>query len=270
MLERIDDAIGTLGLSDPKLVFVGDYIDRGPSSAGVLRRLHELSTEFPNNVTCLLGNHEQMMLDFIDAPAAHHARWFRNGAEATVASFAVSAPSEDLAASADAVGRGLRQALGGLDSWLRSLPTQTSSGNLTVVHAGIDPRRDLSDQTVRVLLWGHPEFLTHARSDGTWIAHGHTIMAQPVFADGRISVDTGAYQTGLLSRCSNLHQVCASSHRSCGILTALLIPSHRGRGHIKPIERHNADKTKKKIWSTHNENRYRNTDRPVRNCTCFR
>jgi len=141
MLERIDDAIGTLGLSDPKLVFVGDYIDRGPSSAGVLRRLHELSTEFPNNVTCLLGNHEQMMLDFIDAPAAHHARWFRNGAEATVASFAVSAPSEDLAASADAVGRGLRQALGGLDSWLRSLPTQTSSGNPCGWHGRVSANR---------------------------------------------------------------------------------------------------------------------------------
>lgn len=200
MLENIDQVIGALGLSDPKLVFVGDYIDRGPSSAGVLNRLHELSTEFPNNVTCLLGNHEQMMLDFIDAPSARYARWFRNGADTTLHSFGLTMPvEEDFAAHAETLGAGLADALGPLDPWLRSRPAHVRSGNLTVVHAGVDPRRDIDDQTQRVLLWGHPEFLTHARSDGNWVAHGHTIMPEPVFEDGRISVDTGAYQTGLLS-----------------------------------------------------------------------
>lgn len=200
MLESIDQVIGALELSDPQLVFVGDYIDRGPSSAGVLRRLHELTTEFPNNVTCLLGNHEQMMLDFIDAPAARHARWFRNGAVSTLESFGLAMPGEeDFAASADTLGEHLLERLGELEPWLRNCQIRTRSGNLTVVHAGIDPMRDIEDQTSRVLLWGHPEFLTHARGDGNWVAHGHTVMAEPMFADGRISVDTGAHQTGLLT-----------------------------------------------------------------------
>lgn len=200
MLENIDQLIGALGLQDPKLVFVGDYIDRGPTSAGVLRRLHELALDFPDNVTCLLGNHEQMMLDFIDAPSARYARWFRNGADSTIASFGLRFPPEDeFADHAESLGAELRTALGVLEPWLRTLPLQARSGNLTVVHAGMDPVRSIDDQSPRVMLWGHPEFLTHSRGDGQWIAHGHTIMEMPIFADGRISVDTGAYETGLLT-----------------------------------------------------------------------
>lgn len=197
MLENIDQVIGALELHDPKLVFVGDYIDKGPASAGVLKRLSELSAEFPENVTCLLGNHEQMMLDFLDAPSARYARWFRNGASHTVESFGLAVP--DTEDQADALGADLREALGPLEDWLRALPLQHRSGNLTVVHAGMDPRRDIDDQAARILLWGHPEFLTHARNDGQWVAHGHTVMDLPVYADGRISVDTGAHQTGLLT-----------------------------------------------------------------------
>lgn len=201
ILEQIDHVIGTLELRDPKLVFVGDYIDRGPSSAAVLKRLYELATEFPENVTCILGNHEQMMLDFIEAPEARHARWFRNGAPQTLASFGIEIPDEiEWAATANAIAMALRTQLGEpIEDWLRSLPTSISSGNLMITHAGTDPGRAIDDQSPRVLLWGHPEFLTRTRTDGQWVAHGHTIMDSAICADGRISVDTGGYASGCLT-----------------------------------------------------------------------
>ena len=201
ILEQIDHVIGTLGLTDPKLVFVGDYIDRGPASAGVLDRLFELAHEFPDNIICILGNHEQMMLDFIEAPEARHARWFRNGAEQTFASFGIELPPETAwAANANSLAMALRAKLGEpMESWLRALPTSIMSGNLMVTHAGADPARALSDQSPRILLWGHPEFLTRTRVDEYWVAHGHTIMDEPICADGRISVDTGAYASGCLT-----------------------------------------------------------------------
>ncbi|WP_245912988.1 metallophosphoesterase family protein [Litoreibacter ponti] len=201
MLEQIDQVIGALDMRDPRLVFVGDYIDRGPSSAAVLRRLQELTQEFPDNVSCLLGNHEQMMVDFVDAPSARYKRWFSNGAAQTLRSFGLELPEEpEWQDAAITIGPELRAALGDdLWTWLRARPTSIRSGNLMVAHAGADPGRALEDQSTRVLLWGHPEFLTRARSDGTWVAHGHTVVEYPSMGDGRISVDTGAYETGLLS-----------------------------------------------------------------------
>jgi serine/threonine protein phosphatase 1 len=198
MLERIDQAIGQITLKDPLLVFVGDLIDRGPKSADVLARVMELTTEFPDNVVCLLGNHEQMLLDFLDAPIARHARWMRNGGVQTCESFGLKVPPEigDPLVVADA----LLEAMGDdLLDWMRVLPLMHTSGNVTCVHAAADPNKPMDRQSDRVLIWGHPEFLSSIRKDGVWVAHGHTIFDLPSIADSRISVDTGAQVSGILS-----------------------------------------------------------------------
>lgn len=203
MLELIDAHIGGTGATDPRLVFVGDYIDHGPDSAGVVARLRELTRDFPENVTCLMGNHERMLLDFLADPALRGPRWLREGGAATLSCYRVDA--DDLHAAAPpeiwshAAGR-LSAALGQdtLD-WLGSLPLSWSSGNLWVVHAGADPARPMSDQTSRVLLWGHPEFDSAPRGDDAWVAHGHVEQDAPTLADGRIGVDTAAWSTGRLT-----------------------------------------------------------------------
>jgi serine/threonine protein phosphatase 1 len=198
MLEKIDGAIGLVKLTNPLLVFVGDLVDRGPNSAEVLGRMMELTTEFPANVVCLLGNHEQMLLDFLDAPIARHARWMRNGGIQTCESFGVKIPAEigDPLLIAEA----LKEAMGDeLLDWLRIRPVMHKSGNITCVHAAVDPGKSLDSQRDRVLIWGHPEFLTSTRNDGQWVAHGHTVFDLPSIADNRISVDTGAYETGTLT-----------------------------------------------------------------------
>lgn len=201
ILEQLDAEIGALNLRDPKLVFVGNLIDHGPSSARVVSRMRELTREFPTNVVCLLGSHEQMLLDFLTAPAARYARWMKEGAPATFASFgvAVSAEEMDAEAAVDAA-KILRVSIGEeMLDWIGSLPSILSSGTLHVVHAAADPRRAMDDQTTRVLTWGHPEFLSVARSDGQWVAHGHTRFERPFLKDNRVSVDTGAWETGVLS-----------------------------------------------------------------------
>jgi len=201
MLEEIDKIIGFISLENPQIVFVGDYVDRGLDSRGVLTRLRGLIDEFPEHVTCLLGNHERMMLDFLDAPAARHTRWLRNGGAQTCASFGLAVDEhrmgdivpEQLAAD-------LRRSMGpATEEWLRGLPLRIQSGNVFVVHAAVDPARPIDDQSDRVLMWGHPEFMLRPRTDGIWVAHGHTIVDMPVAENTRISVDTGAYRTGILS-----------------------------------------------------------------------
>lgn len=201
LLEQIDVEIGHHKLNNPKLVFVGNVIDHGPAGGALINRMRDLTQEFPNNVECLLGNHEQMCLDFLDAPMARFARWMKGGAAATFESYQVPLPVDGLTQqNAQEAADMLRDAMGGnVIAWMRARPSIVSSGTLHVVHAAADPRRPMDDQSARVLTWGHPEFLTVARSDGQWVAHGHTPTERPSLSDSRISVDTAAWQSGTLS-----------------------------------------------------------------------
>ena len=199
IFERIDLHIGTEEASNPYLVFVGDYIDYGPDSRGTLLRMKALTEEFPRNVICLMGNHERMLLDFLSDPELRGSRWIRAGGAATLQSFGVAEP-ERSPDGYDAAANALLQALDpGLLDWIAARPLSWHSGNLWVVHAGADPKHAMPAQPARVLLWGHPEFEAIPRDDNTWIAHGHTEIPAPRQGNGRINVDTGAWQTGRLT-----------------------------------------------------------------------
>lgn len=183
------------------IVFVGDYIDRGPDSAAVLARVFELAQNSTGPATCLLGNHERMMLDFLDDPARYGARWLHNGGQETLQSYGITSTvrhgaDDPLQARAKA----LRTALpDGIEDWLRALPRLWQSGTLAVVHAAADPALPLDQQDPDSLIWGHRDFLTTARHDGIWLAHGHTMVKTARAQNGRISLDTGAYRTGRLT-----------------------------------------------------------------------
>ncbi len=175
-------------------VCVGDYIDRGPQSADVLAMLRARP-----DVTCLAGNHEDMLLAFLDAPEQAGPTWLRHGGEATVESFGLNgdlARGGPLADLRDALAAAMGEDLIG---WLRDLPVLHINGNVAVVHAAADPAKPLDQQDRRTLLWGHPGFARGRRRDGMWVVHGHTVVAQPSLANGRIAVDTGAYATNRLT-----------------------------------------------------------------------
>lgn len=191
MLDRLDAE-----RPEATIVTVGDYIDRGPESRGVL----ELLAGRGAGTVCLRGNHEDMMLGFLDDPSGEGPRWLINGGVRTLASFGI--PGVDAwadAARLEAASRDLRAALGPLEGWMRSLPLWWRSGDLFVSHAGGDPARPPEAQEAGDLLWGHPDFGLRPRTDGLWAAHGHTIVEHPYAARGDIAVDTGAFFTGRLT-----------------------------------------------------------------------
>lgn len=199
ILTEIDAHLGRSKVENPMLVFVGDYVDYGPDSRGVLMRLQEMQVELPQNVICLAGNHERMMLDFLQDPERRGARWMRAGGAETLQSYSISEPEkspEAYRAAADALERSM--GAGTLD-WLKALPLSWSSGTVWVVHAAADPRHPMEAQSARVLLWGHPEFEAIPRNDGLWVAHGHQVVETAFVEEGRINVDTGAWKTGQLS-----------------------------------------------------------------------
>ena len=184
---------------DIPTIFVGDYVDRGEESADVLRKV--MALEQNKNVTCLFGNHEEMMLSFLDNPEEKGSRWLRYGGLQTLASFGVRG------VSAGSKGETLEQAANDLHdamgddmiAWLRALPTHWITGNVAVVHAAADPHLAMSEQSDKTLRWGHPDFGTVPRVDKIWVLHGHTIVDHPTTTAGRISIDTGAYATGRLT-----------------------------------------------------------------------
>jgi serine/threonine protein phosphatase 1 len=190
------------------VVFLGDYVDRGDQSREVLELLFSVSPESTPPVTCLMGNHERMLLAFLEDPAKNGARWINNGGLQTLASFGIAPPrggSADAAALAQLRDR-LEAEMGApMIDWLRARPLSWRSGNVWAVHAGADPDLPMIEQPRDVLLWGHPEFPRRARSDGQWVVHGHTVVEAPQVRDGRISVDTGAYATGKLSAAAVTH-----------------------------------------------------------------
>ncbi len=200
LLEEMIGLIAATAGTHTKLVFVGDYVDRGEDSAGVLGILQALQTDiWPSEVICLMGNHEAMMLNFLDSPEEGADAWLNNGGGSTLASFGIGlrdrkTPSLLRARSA------LREALTArTEAWLRALPLSHRSGNILVSHAGANPHAPLEHQEEEYLLWGHPDFLTTPRRDSGWVAHGHWASSQPCAENGRISVDTGAYATHRLT-----------------------------------------------------------------------
>jgi serine/threonine protein phosphatase 1 len=201
LLGRLLDKLAEAAHPEAKLVCLGDYVDRGEQSAQVLHRLNRLFVEASGRMICLKGNHEQMMLDFLDHPEDFGSRWLRHGGLQTMASFGLpfvrqGATQAELIESRDR----LRERLGPeLEIWLRELPLWWATGNIFVVHAAADPMLPVMGQAPQTMLWGHPDFERMPRQDDIWVVHGHTIVEEAAPNQGRIPVDTGAYATGRLS-----------------------------------------------------------------------
>lgn len=188
--------------ADWPVVFLGDYIDRGEQSRKVLELLMSVFPGDGSVAACLMGNHERMLLDFLDDPAERGRRWLRNGGLQTLASFNVAPPSSgiDDPLAVEAACQKLARAMGDeMIAWLRALPLTWRSGEVWAVHGGADPALAMDAQPPQALLWGHPQFMRKARNDGQWVVHGHTVVDAPYAAGGRIAVDTGAYATGRLT-----------------------------------------------------------------------
>jgi serine/threonine protein phosphatase 1 len=168
-----------------KLVFLGDYIDRGPESFGVIDFLLTLQKRRGADVITLMGNHEDMALSVIDGVNRAGA-WVLQGGEETLRSYSVADPSNIPRAHID---------------WLRALRLTYDDGRRLFVHAGVNPDVPLDAQEGDDLLWIREPFLSDRRDYGRLIVHGHTPLQAglPELHDNRLNLDTAAVFGGPLT-----------------------------------------------------------------------
>lgn len=180
-------------VANPLLVHLGDYIDRGPNSAGVLERVANPIPGAAGLVTAnLIGNHEDMLLNALDGgrrEAASH--WLANGGGETLMSLGLSWRDQP-ARWAD----GIPPRQLGL---LRGLQTVLRVGAYVFVHAGLRPGVALQAQTREDMLWIREPFLSHDGPMQAVVVHGHTPGHEPTVLPHRIGVDTGAVLGGWLT-----------------------------------------------------------------------
>lgn len=180
-----------------RIVILGDIIDRGPESAKLLEVLLPAIGE---NFIVLKGNHEELMVAAYRGNVEAMDVWLSVGGTETLHSLGVERSAitrADLGSTLDA----MRSAVPfGLISSLEALPTSIPIGDYFFCHAGVRPKVPLSAQTDRDLLWIRDQFTSSTRFHGAVVVHGHTICERGVdIRPNRISVDTGAHRTGILS-----------------------------------------------------------------------
>lgn len=194
---RIDADRGALNGKRVVEVYLGDYVDRGPDSKGVLDRLIYRGEQ--REIIPLLGNHEEMMLSAMLAADAFEP-WMRVGGRETVASYGIRLPAaSDAAALADCQAGWAETVPEAHRTFLSELHYTTEIGDYLFVHAGLRPGVPLDRQNGRDLLWIRDEFLESRLDHGRIVVHGHTPVEQPEFHANRINIDTGAYLTGRLT-----------------------------------------------------------------------
>jgi len=209
LLDALLDIIGADAATSavkqrPVLVFVGDYIDRGPASKGVIDRLIRLreASDRGNGleVRTLMGNHEQTLLQFLDSPEVGPS-WVEFGGGETLASYGVTRPpGRGDADSWRVVQEQFRQALPADHlALLRSLELSARYGDYLFVHAGVRPGVPWERQQPEDLLWIRNDFLSLPHRLDCVVVHGHTPDSEPFVGPDRINIDTGAYATGVLT-----------------------------------------------------------------------
>lgn len=175
------------------LVHLGDYVDRGPDSGGVIDRISRAPA--PGiEVANLRGNHEALMLAFLDSGDGHDL-WLMNGGAATLAGYHVRdhADTEALRREAQAAMPPRHLAV------LRGLRAHHREADYVFVHAGIRPGVALEDQAPEDMMWIRDRFLRDERDHGAVVVHGHTIVTLPEVKANRIGIDTGAWRSDRLS-----------------------------------------------------------------------
>lgn len=194
----VEDDRAREGTAGAPLIHVGDLVDRGPDSAGVVGTLMDLQAQDPR-IVVLLGNHDAMLLEFLEN---RPGRWsdsrylHRNiGGRETLRSYGVDAGKSARAchdAALEAVPEAHR-------AFLSGLPRSFALEECLFVHAGILPGIPLADQNPADLIWIRDDFLFDTRDHGPLVVHGHTPVLSVEHHGNRLAIDTGAAFDGALS-----------------------------------------------------------------------
>jgi serine/threonine protein phosphatase 1 len=201
---------------DWRIIYLGDYVDRGPETRQVLEFLSD-ATAAESPVIALAGNHDTGMVDFLESPSPDGI-FARHGGNATARSYGV-----ELAFSSPKILRaGHAKLIKAIPAehlaFLRGLPFSAAFGDLFFCHAGIRPGVPLDQQTDDDLTWIRREFQDFPSLHPKLIVHGHTPRSKPEILPNRVNLDTGAVNTGVLTgmrfegREKTLLQVAGPAH----------------------------------------------------------
>lgn len=198
LIKSIDQDDEMRGETDTRLLFLGDYIDRGPNSRAVVELMMKLDIA-DDRVVFLMGNHEETLLATADGHRRAATLLHQMGGRETLLSYGVSAHDYDVADAAGIVDL-VRSAIPEDHlSWLRLLRSSYAVGDYMFVHAGIRPGVPLKDQLSSDLRWIRKDFLQSTVHHEMMIVHGHSVTPEIDEQANRIGIDTGAYASGRLS-----------------------------------------------------------------------
>ena len=197
----VEDAAGH-GRRRRVVIFLGDYLSRGPDAFGVVENLRQWR-HAGLEIRLLRGNHEDLALRFIEGDLAGGRQWFEHGGGlATLASYGVDIAGRFTGSdeSVDSLRRDFRSALPlAHRQFLADLAINHAEGGYHFVHARVAPGVPLALQARHDQLWVRQAFLASDEDFGAVIVHGHSIDARPQFRHNRIGIDTGAHASGMLT-----------------------------------------------------------------------
>lgn len=197
LLDAIERDDATAGPAGSTIVLLGDLIDRGPDSAGVIATARDLARR--RRVRVIAGNHEEMLLRSL-ADAEVLRSFLRYGGRETLLSYPLPAHLLVAAEDYEAIRLAARAAIPAEDiAFLEQAERMVRIGDYLFVHAGIQPGVDLADQADRDLRWIREPFIGYAGDHGCVVVHGHTIADEAEVHPNRIGIDTGAFYSGRLT-----------------------------------------------------------------------
>ncbi len=195
-IEAVEAHDAGAGVAETTVILLGDLIDRGPDSAGVIARTREWQQQ--RRVRILAGNHEEMFLESFRDRAVMR-QFLRHGGLETLRSYGVSDRELDEGTVRDLqdimrqrVPEADRSFVEGFEDWI-------VAGDYLFVHAGIVPGVPIEEQSPNDLRWIRNRFLTHRGRHPQLVIHGHTVQEAVDEQPNRIGIDTGAYRSGVLT-----------------------------------------------------------------------
>ncbi len=196
LLEIIDNDLALYPIDHHKLIFLGDYVDRGPAAQEVLELLIALNNSDRDTVI-LKGNHEDWLTGFLKDPELTGTGYMRWGGIQTLASYGVEA---EPGISFTDIARRARKAIP-RTHWvfMRGLPLSYTQDDYLFVHAGIRPGVAMASQMEHDLMWIRDDFLCHSAPFEKVVVHGHTPIDVPEVCNNRINIDTRCFDSGMLT-----------------------------------------------------------------------
>lgn len=198
LLARIEADLAARPVGEAYLVFVGDLIDRGPDSRGVIERLRTYRRPGVKPIF-LMGNHEEYLIRILSGETERLASWLTYGGRECVESYGLDPDKLLMLPDGEAVMRMRKAIPEDHRVFLRSFADTFRFGDYLFVHAGIRPGLPLEDQSREDLRWIREPFLDDSGEHGFLVVHGHTIVPEVEERSNRIGIDTGAYRSGVLT-----------------------------------------------------------------------